>query len=150
TVTMGAQLIITHHSRLVPGAKRLTADTAAGRAPVTLAKPGVAPYSPHTAFAACPGGVNDQLPAMLGLTDTKPLRLAIPADCKRVVFVPDGDLAKVSDAIFAAGAGVIGQYRECSYRLRGTGTFFGGDSSNPAVGQKGRREEVEEWRLEAV
>ena len=43
-----------------------------------------------------------------------------------------------------AGAGVIGQYRECSFRLSGTGTFFGSDATNPTVGQKGRREDVSE------
>jgi hypothetical protein len=67
-----------------------------------------------------------------------------------VVFVPDTDLARVSDALFEAGAGNIGQYSQCSFRLAGTGTFFGSDASNPSVGQKGRREDVTEWRLEAV
>ncbi len=67
--------------------------------------------------------------------------------CKVVVFVPDTDLRRVSDAMFAAGAGNIGQYSQCSFRLAGTGTFFGCDSANPTVGQKGRREEVSEWRL---
>jgi hypothetical protein len=67
-----------------------------------------------------------------------------------VVFVPEGDLTKVCDALFAAGAGRIGEYTECSFRLAGTGTFFGSDASNPTVGQKGRREEVSEWRLEVV
>jgi hypothetical protein len=52
--------------------------------------------------------------------------------------------------MFAAGAGQIGQYRECSFRLAGTGTFFGSEASNPTVGEKGRREEVSEWRLEAL
>jgi hypothetical protein len=56
----------------------------------------------------------------------------------------------VSDALFQAGAGVIGQYSQCSFRLAGTGTFFGSESANPTVGQKGRREEVAEWRLEVV
>jgi hypothetical protein len=66
------------------------------------------------------------------------------------VFVPDADLARVSDALFAAGAGNIGPYSQCSFRLAGTGTFFGSDAANPTVGQKGRREEVNEWRLEVV
>jgi len=64
--------------------------------------------------------------------------------------VPDNDLHKVSDAMFAAGAGQIGQYRECSFRLAGTGTFFGGEGTQPTVGVKGRREEVAEWRLEVL
>src|SRR5206468_11146140 len=54
------------------------------------------------------------------------------------------------DAVFAAGAGHIGQYRECSFRIPGTGTFFGGEATNPTVGQRGRREEVSELRLEVV
>src|SRR5204862_274059 len=45
---------------------------------------------------------------------------------------------------------LLGEYRECSFRLAGTGTFHGGEGANPAVGQKGRREEVSEWRLEVV
>jgi hypothetical protein len=45
---------------------------------------------------------------------------------------------------------VIGQYEQCSYRLAGKGTFFGTDATNPTVGLKGRREDVDEWRLEVV
>ena len=48
------------------------------------------------------------------------------------------------------GPGVIGQYTECSFRLAGKGTFFATDATNPTVGQKGRREDVDEWRLEVV
>src|SRR5262249_27399315 len=67
---------------------------------------------------------------------------------KLAVFVPDKDLVPVSDALFGAGAGVIGKYEQCSFRLAGKGTFFGTDETNPTVGQKGRREEVDEWRPE--
>ena len=42
---------------------------------------------------------------------------------KLAVYVPDSDLAKVSDALFEAGAGVIGQYSQCSFRVPGKGTF---------------------------
>jgi hypothetical protein len=66
------------------------------------------------------------------------------------VFVPENDLAKVSRAMFDAGAGVIGEYRECSFRVHGRGTFFGSEASNPAIGKAGQREEVEEWRLEVL
>jgi hypothetical protein len=56
----------------------------------------------------------------------------------------------VGDALFNAGAGVIGEYSQCSFRLAGAGTFLGSEQSNPTIGQKGRREEVSEWRLEMV
>src|SRR5205814_2146553 len=111
----------------------------------------VAVYSPHTAFDNARDGIYDALTRKLGLTGVVPLRLReTTPQCKIVVFVPDSELARVSDALFAAGAGHIGQYSQCSYRLAGTGTFFGSDAANPAVGQKGRREEVSEWRLEII
>lgn len=146
-----AQLIVSHHPILFRPTQRLTTATPEGRMLLALAKAGVAVYSPHTAFDNAAGGINDVLAERLQLTDVQPLRQQDgPRQCKIVIFVPDADLQRVSDALFAAGAGQIGQYRECSFRLAGTGTFFGGDATNPTVGQKGRREEVSEWRLEAI
>jgi dinuclear metal center YbgI/SA1388 family protein len=149
-IETGVQLIVTHHPILFRGAKRLSTTSSDGKLLWPLARVGVAVYSPHTAFDNTAGGVNDILARRLGLVDIKPLRPASIEKRKIVVFVPDNDLAKVSDAMFAAGAGIIGQYSQCSFRLPGIGTFFGADSTNPTVGHKGQREEVSEWRLEVV
>jgi dinuclear metal center YbgI/SA1388 family protein len=144
-------LIITHHPILFRAVKRLTASNAEGRMLLSLARAGIAVYSPHTAFDNAPGGINDSIARRLGLQQVGPLKADEgPRPCKLVVFVPEGDLARVSDALFAAGAGVIGRYSQCSFRLQGTGTFFGEEGTNPTVGQRGRREEVAEWRLEVV
>jgi dinuclear metal center YbgI/SA1388 family protein len=146
-----ARLIVTHHPVLFRAVKRLTTANPEGRMLLALIRAGVAVYSPHTAFDNTAGGINDALARRLGLADVTALRRREgPRQCKVVVFVPDSDLGRVSDAMFSAGAGHIGQYSECSFRLAGTGTFFGSDEANPTVGQKGRREEVSEWRLEAV
>src|SRR5438132_13493950 len=150
-VASAAQLIVTHHPILFRATKRLTTATPEGRMLVALIQAGVAVYSPHTAFDNTRGGINDILARRLGLLEVAPLRRGGGLrQCKIVVFVPDKDLGRVSDALFAAGAGQIGQYSECSFRLAGTGTFFGSEAANPTVGEKGRREEVSEWRLEAV
>jgi hypothetical protein len=69
---------------------------------------------------------------------------------KLVVFVPEEALDAVRDAVFAAGAGRIGGYERCSWYAQGTGTFVGGESTNPAIGEKGREERVPELRLETV
>ena len=69
---------------------------------------------------------------------------------KLVVFVPREALAAVRDALFAAGAGRIGNYERCSWYTEGTGTFVGGEGSSPSVGQAGREERVAELRLETV
>ncbi len=150
-VDAGVQLIVTHHPILFKAVKKLTGHTPDGRLLLPLFAAGIAVYSPHTAFDNCAGGINDSLAAAFGLTGVTPLRWKDSTkECKLVVFVPDSDLAQVSEAIFAAGGGVIGQYEQCSFRLSGSGTFFGTDATNPVVGQKGRREDVAEWRLEVV
>ena len=146
----GVQLIVAHHPILFRGVKRLSTTTPDGKLLWPLARAGIAVYSPHTAFDNTAGGINDIISRRIGLSDVTPLRSVTTRKHKVVVFVPDGDLAKVADAMFAAGAGIIGQYSQCSFRLPGTGTFFGSDTTNPTVGQKGRREEVAEWRLEVV
>jgi hypothetical protein len=69
---------------------------------------------------------------------------------KLVVFVPDEALDTVRDALFAAGAGRIGDYERCSWYTAGTGTFYGGESTDPAIGERGREERVPELRLETV
>ena len=69
---------------------------------------------------------------------------------KLVVFVPDEALDAVRDALFRAGAGRIGDYERCSWYAEGTGTFFGGEATSPAVGEPGQEERVRELRLETV
>ena len=150
-IERGAGFIVSHHPILFRPVKKLTTANAEGRMLLELARADIAVYSPHTAFDNAVGGINDGIARRLGLTAVRPLRsLGVGKNVKLAIFVPESDLAKVSDAIFAAGAGVIGQYSECSFRSMGAGTFHGSDASRPAVGQKGRREEVAEWRLEVV
>ncbi len=69
---------------------------------------------------------------------------------KLVVFVPREALDAVRDAVFAAGAGRIGDYERCSWYAAGTGTFFGGEGTDPAIGESGHEERVAELRLETV
>jgi hypothetical protein len=69
---------------------------------------------------------------------------------KLVVFVPEDALDAVRDAVFAAGAGRIGEYERCSWYAAGTGTFLSGEGADPTVGERGREERVSELRLETV
>ena len=69
---------------------------------------------------------------------------------KLVWFVPRESLDATREAVFAAGAGVIGEYTRCSWYTDGTGTFLGGEGTAPSVGQPGREERVAELRVETV
>ena len=114
---------------------------------------GVAIYSPHTALDVADGGTNDVLADAVGLgDDRRPLRAATAAatEHKLVTFVPVEAVDRLSEALFAAGAGRIGNYTACSFRSPGTGTFFGEAGTNPTVGQAGRLETATEVRVETV
>jgi hypothetical protein len=69
---------------------------------------------------------------------------------KLVVFVPAEALDALRDALFAAGAGRIGEYERCSWYTEGTGTFRALPGADPSVGEIGREERVAELRLETV
>jgi hypothetical protein len=69
---------------------------------------------------------------------------------KLVWFVPEEALDATRDAVFAAGAGRIGEYTRCSWFAAGTGTFFGGEGTDPAIGDSGREERASELRVETV
>lgn len=145
-------VIIAYHPPLFSAVKRITSA-----APTDLIydaiRRGVAIYSPHTALDAAEGGTNDVLADGLSLTDRRPLRIATASSrhLKLVTFAPADALEKVSDAIFAAGAGKIGgNYSRCSFRTEGTGTFQGDEASNPTVGLAGKFERVPEVKIETV
>ncbi len=146
-----AELIVSHHPILFRATQRVRADRPETGALWTLARAGISILSPHTSFDNTVGGINDGLAMRFGLQDVRPLRPgASPTSFKVVVFTPEADREAVLHAAFHAGAGRIGAYSECSFAIPGQGTFFGGAESNPTVGQAGRRETVEELRLEIV
>lgn len=69
---------------------------------------------------------------------------------KFVVFVPLSHADVVRQALGEAGAGNIGNYDFCSFSSRGIGRFRGNEKANPAIGEAGKYETVEEERIEAV
>jgi hypothetical protein len=74
----------------------------------------------------------------------------MPQRYKLVWFVPPAQLQSTRDAVFAAGAGRIGDYSRCSWSALGEGTFFGTEGTAPSVGEAGRDERVSEYRVETV
>jgi hypothetical protein len=72
------------------------------------------------------------------------------ARVKLVWFVPADALDATREAVFEAGGGRIGDYTRCSWYTAGTGTFLGGEGTEPALGERGREEHVPEVRVETV
>jgi hypothetical protein len=72
------------------------------------------------------------------------------ASYKLVWFVPAESLDATREAVFEAGAGQIGDYERCSWYTAGTGTYLGGETTDPTIGESGREEHVPELRVETV
>lgn len=148
-----ADLILSYHPAIWDGLKKVIAD--GPTVPIyELIRAGIGVFSIHTALDTVAGGVNDALAGILGIEDPQPLGdfVADPAgpQYKIITFIPAPDVNKVAEAIFAAGAGAIGNYSHCGFQTDGIGTFKPLAGSNPAIGKKGKLESVQEVRLESV
>ncbi len=144
-------LVISHHPLIFFPMKKITPEKdRTSQLVTTLIKNDISLLSYHTNLDFTHHGVNHQLAQKLELSDLNYLVPISGKGYKLVVFTPENAVDKVSEAIFNAGGGVIGEYSKCSYRSTGTGTFKGSDQTNPAVGKKENFEEVAETRLEVV
>lgn len=153
-VTSRADMVLTYHPPIFKPIRALCVPGPRAEGTVfRCISRGIAVYSPHTALDAADGGTNDVLAHLCGIQVSAPLEYADrpgSARCKVVVFTPATHVDQVADAMFAAGAGDIGHYSCCSFRSGGRGTFLGGVETSPTVGRRGRKEYVDEIRLEVI
>jgi len=144
-------LIISHHPLIFAPIKKIQTSTdPTSQLIELLLKNNITLYSAHTNLDFTKNGVSFELAKKLKLKNVKFLSAISKAQFKLVVFVPGKNVSEVSEAIFSAGGGVIGEYSHCSFRSEGKGTFLGSDLSNPAIGRKGNIEEAPEVRLEVI
>jgi len=150
-IARGCNLIVAHHPIVFSGLKKLNGKNYVEKTVIKAIKNDIAIYAIHTNLDnVVAGGVNGKIADMLGLKSGKPLSLKEGVLRKLYCFVPLDHLEKVRDAIFSAGAGHIGGYSECSWTAEGTGTFKGGEGTDPFVGQPGLRHSEKEVRVEMV
>ena len=149
-------LIVSYHPIIWDGLKKVTVDGPSG-AVYDLIRAGISVFSIHTALDTVAGGVNDGLAEILGIEDARPLGDYVDAPgppmagtYKLVVFIPLDAVSKVSNAVFAAGAGMMGSYSHCGFAAEGTGTFLPLDGARPAIGSRGNFEKVPEMRFETI
>jgi dinuclear metal center YbgI/SA1388 family protein len=151
---LSAALVVAYHPPLFKPLARVRMSQPGEHVVARALSRGISVYSPHTALDAAPRGVNDWLAEALGPGESAPLVQSYAAEptaeLKLVVFVPRENADALRHALADAGAGIIGNYSECSFHLEGTGTFLGNEASNPVVGKAGELERAPEVRLEMV
>ena len=150
-LAVGADLLLVHHPPLMKGVHSVATDTPKGRLLHKLIAGGCALFAAHTNADSARPGVNDALAEVLGLTPDRPLIPTGDGTVDRwVVTVPEGDVDTLMQTVFAAGAGRMSGYTECSFSVLGTGRFRPGDGTDPTIGTVGEPEEVTELRVEFV
>ncbi|MEX0833003.1 MAG: Nif3-like dinuclear metal center hexameric protein [Actinomycetota bacterium] len=145
----GAQLIIVHHPLVFEPLSSLDLGRPVAAAVAEALKAEIAVVACHTNADVASPGVSDALAERIGVAVGGPLVPSGAAGRSKVVtFVPIEATSAVIEAMAKAGAGVIGNYDVCSFRVRGTGTFRPGPEANPDRGEKQAVNEVEEDRVE--
>ncbi len=150
-IKLKMNLIIAHHPIIFKGLRKLNGKNYVERAVIKAIRHNIAIYVAHTNLDNVLGnGVNMKFAQKLGLKDIRILQPKKDTLVKIVVYSPAKDAGMVREAIFAAGAGRIGNYSECSFSAGGQGSFLPGEGARPAVGEQGRREELEETKIEVL
>ncbi len=146
-----AQMILSHHPILFRPMKSIHTGFGKGAMLADCIREGICVYSAHTNFDVAKDGLNDYLARALELKDIEGLKQHYAESLyKLVVFIPEGSLEQVRQAVYEAGAGWIGNYSDCGFSAAGHGTFRPGEGTNPFIGQRGQLETVREYRLETI
>jgi len=143
-----ANLIIAHHPLLFSPLKQITKQKNPLLYQAITRKINLVAF--HTNFDLAEKGLNDYVGNLLGIKKIAPLQSSSEKIFKFAVYVPTQYADKVSQAIFKAGAGEIGRYTETSFNIDGKGTFKPMEGTNPFIGKIGKREEVQEIKIETV
>lgn len=147
----GAQALVVHHPLLLRGVTGVGADTPKGVLLHRLVRGGCALFTAHTNADRADPGVSDALAAALGLRVLGPLEPEQLHWDKVFTTVPVGAAAeRVRAALFAAGAGTLGEYAEAAFTVTGRGQFRPGPGAHPAIGTPGTLEHVEEEQVQVL
>jgi dinuclear metal center YbgI/SA1388 family protein len=146
----GCDVIVSHHPLIFYGLKRLSESTPTERILIKAIKQDMAIYSAHTNLDVLSNGVSRKMAEKLKLKNIKVLKPLKEQLLKLVTYIPESHYDKVREAIFNAGAGVIGNYDNCSFSVSGTGSFRAGETTKPYAGEKGKLHFEKEIRFETV
>jgi dinuclear metal center YbgI/SA1388 family protein len=149
-IERGCNLIVAHHPIVFKGLKKLTGSNYVERTVIKAIKNDIAIYAIHTNLDNVLTGVNHKICEKIGLIDRQILVPRKDTLCKLVTFVPKDNAEQVLAALYQAGAGQIGDYKNCSFSVEGTGTFLPTEQANPHIGSVGRQEYVNEIRAEVI
>ncbi len=149
-IAIGCNLVIAHHPIVFSGLKKFNGSNYVERVIIKAIQNNIAIYAAHTNLDNVYNGVNARIAENLGLVNCKVLSPQKNTLKKLVTYCPVDKADEIRNALFAAGAGNISNYDECSFNNEGFGTFRAGDGAAPFVGEQGKRHVEKEIRIETI
>ena len=149
-IEKGCNCIVAFHPIIFSGLKSITGKSYVERAVMLALENKIAIIAVHTAWDNDFYGVNHGIAKALGLRHLQVLIPKKDALSQLRFFVPVEAAEQVRSAIFATGAGTIGQYADCSFNIHGTGTFLPLEKASPAYGEVGTWEQVSEMEVQIL
>jgi dinuclear metal center YbgI/SA1388 family protein len=149
-ISEGCNFILSHHPVIFKGIKSIAGKSFTERIILKAIKNDIAIYSSHTSLDLMPGGVSSRMAEKLALKNVRVLSPLKDRLMKLVTFIPSEHFRRVSEAVFNAGAGVIGNYDRCGFSVPGTGSFRAGEHTNPFKGKKNTLHNEPEIRFETI
>ena len=143
-------LVVCFHPIIFSGLKKITGKNYVERSVLKAIKNDIAIYAVHTALDNHKDGVNKIFSDALGLINTKILVPKQNFIQKLVTYTVPENTETLRKALFAVGAGTIGNYENCSFNSEGFSTYQGNENSNPTVGNKGELTQTNEIKIEIV
>ena len=143
-------LIVAHHPIIFGGLKKINGKNYVERTVISAIKSDIAIYAIHTNLDNIIEGVSGKMAQLMGLQNVTILSPKQDTLKKFFTFVPVDKAEQVRQAIFAAGAGAIGNYSECSFNATGEGTFKAGEGTHPYTGDIGKRHLEKEVKVEVI
>ena len=143
-------LIIAHHPIIFSGLKKLNGSNYVERTVIKAIKNDIAIYAIHTNLDNIEKGVNFKIAEKLGVKNCKILSPKKDLLRQLAVYCPISDAKNVSNTLFEAGAGDIGNYDECSFSSEGEGTYRANEGCDPHIGNIGERHSETEEKIEVI
>ncbi|MEP7164934.1 MAG: Nif3-like dinuclear metal center hexameric protein [Ferruginibacter sp.] len=149
-MSKNCNLVVAHHPIIFKGLKKINGKNYVEKTIITAIKNDIAIYAIHTNLDNVIDGVNGKIADMIGLENRRILLAKENLLQKLAVFVPTAHKPALLDALFAAGAGDIGNYSECSFSSAGIGSFKGAAGTVPFAGKPGERHYENEEKIEVI
>jgi len=137
-IDKNCNLVVSFHPIVFQGLKKFNGSNYVERVVIKAIKNDIAIYATHTALDNSHLGVSAKMAEVIGLVNTKILIPQRDIIKKLTTYVPHKDAKNLREALFRLGAGNIGNYNNCSFNIKGEGTYRGNENSNPTLGEIGK------------